>query len=156
MPAVQYQRRSGSEARSLLKYRNIFAANAGAPAPAGFSIPSMTGFDQTVRLPDRQAVPSVNLKKAEIEDLAFRFRDEVKAEILQHRGSNAIGVVGSFVVNIEAHRARYAKKLEAIRAGADAATVFLADEVGREIDALATKEIKRVRDAGRVDFDTGQ
>src|SRR3974377_1980219 len=115
----------------------------------------MTGFDQTVRLPDRQAVPSVNLKKAEIEDLAFRFRDEVKAEILQNRGSNAIGVVVSFVVNIEAHRARYAKKLEAIRAGADAATVFLADEVGREIDALATKEIKRVRDAGRVEFEPG-
>jgi len=142
-------------AKYLKSYRNIFAANAGAPAPAGFSIPSMTGFDQTVRLPDRQAVPSVNLKKAEIEDLAFRFRDEVKAEILQHRGSNAVGVVGSFVVNIEAHRARYAKKLEAIRAGADAATVFLADEVGREIDALATKEIKRVRDAGRVEFEPG-
>jgi len=115
----------------------------------------MTGFDQTVRLPDRQGVPSVNVKKAEIEDLAFRFRDEVKAEILQHRGSNAVGVVGSFVVNIEAHRARYAKKLDAIRAGADAATVFLADEVGREIDALATKEIKRVRDAGRVEFEPG-
>ena len=147
-------------------YRNIFAADAGALAPAGFSIPSMTGFDQTVRLPDRQGVPSerwgaqerktiVNVKKAEIEDLALRFRDEVRAEILQHRGSNAIGVVGSFVVNIEAHRARYAKKLEAIRAGADAATVFLADEVGREIDALATKEIKRVRDAGRVEFEPG-
>jgi len=150
----------------LKSYRNIFAANAGAPAPAGFSIPSMTGFDQTVRLPDRQGVPSerwcaqerktiVNVKKAEIEDLAFRFRDEVKAEILQHRGSNAVGVVGSFVVNIEAHRARYAKKLDAIRAGADATTVFLADEVGREIDALATKEIKRVRDAGRVEFEPG-
>jgi hypothetical protein len=147
-------------------YRNIFAADAGAPGPAGFSIPSMTGFDQTVRLPDPQGVPSerwgaqerktiVNVKKAEIEDLAFRFRDEVRAEILQHRGSNAVGVVGSFVVNIEAHRARYAKKLDAIRAGADAATVFLADEVGREIDALATKEIKRVRDAGRVEFEPG-
>jgi len=120
----------------------------------------MTGFDQIVRLPDRQGAPSERWgaqerKKAEIEDLAFRFRNEVKAEILQHRGSNAVGVVGSFVVNIEAHRARYAKKLEAIRAGADAATVFLADEVGREIDALATKEIKRVRDAGRVEFEPG-
>jgi hypothetical protein len=68
----------------------------------------MTGVDQTVRLPDRQGAPSdrrgrtgqhrkdtaenekktiVNVKKAEIEDLAFRFRDEVRAEILQHRGS---------------------------------------------------------------------
>lgn len=36
----------------------------------------------------------------------LRFRDEVKAEILKHRGSNAVGVVVSFVVNIEAHRAR--------------------------------------------------
>ena len=97
----------------------------------------------------------MNVKKAEIEDLAFRFRDEVKAEILQHRGSNAVGVVGSFVVNIKAHRARYAEKLDAIRSGADAATVFLADEVGREIDALATKEVKRVRDAGRVEFEPG-
>ena len=97
----------------------------------------------------------MNVKKAEIEDLAFRFRDEVKAEILQHRGSNAVGVVGSFVVNIKAHRARYAEKLDAIRAGADATTVFLADEIGREIDALATKEVKRVRDAGRVEFEPG-
>ena len=79
-----------------------------------------------------------SVRQAEIEDLALRFRDEVKAEILKHRGSKAVGVVGSFVVNIEAHRARYAKKLDAIRAGADAATVFIADEVGREIDALAT------------------
>jgi len=78
------------------------------------------------------------VRQAEIEDLALRFRDEMKAEILKHRGSKAVGVVGSFVVNIEAHRARYAKKLDAIRAGADAATVFIADEVGREIDALAT------------------
>ena len=78
------------------------------------------------------------VRQAEIEDLALRFRNEMKAEILKHRGSKAVGVVGSFVVNIEAHRARYAKKLDAIRAGADAATVFLADEVGREIDALAT------------------
>ena len=120
----------------------------------------MTEFDQTVRLLDRQDVPSERWgaqerKKAEIEDLALEFRNEVKAEILKHRGSNAVGVVGSFVVNIEAHRARYAKKLDAIRAGADAATVFLADEVGREIDALATKEIKRVRDAGRVEFEPG-
>jgi len=79
-----------------------------------------------------------SVRQAEIEDLALRFRDEVKAEILKHRGSKAVGVVGSFVVNIEAHRARYAKKLDAIRAGADAATIFIADEVGREIDALAT------------------
>ena len=78
------------------------------------------------------------VRQAEIEDLALRFRDEMKAEILKHRGSNAVGVVDSFVVNIEAHRARYAKKLDAIRAGADAATIFIADEVGREIDALAT------------------
>ena len=78
------------------------------------------------------------VRQAEIEDLALRFHSEVKAEILKHRSSNAVGVVGSFVVNIEAHRARYAKKLDAIRAGADAATIFIADEVGREIDALAT------------------
>jgi hypothetical protein len=97
----------------------------------------------------------VNVRKAEIKDLAFRFRNEVRAEILKHRGSKAAGVLGSFVVNIEAHRARYAKKLDAIRAGADAETIFLADEVGREIDALATKEIKRVRDAGRVEFEPG-
>src|SRR3974390_103886 len=95
------------------------------------------------------------VRQAEIEDLALRFRNEMKAEILKHRDSKAVGVVGSFVVNIEAHRARYAKKLDAIRAGADAATVFIADEVGREIDALATKEIKRVRDAGHVEFEPG-
>jgi hypothetical protein len=95
----------------------------------------------------------VNAKKAEIEDLAFKFRNEMKAEILKHRDSNAVGVVGSFVVGIEAYRAGYAKKLDAIRAGADAAIVALADEIGREIDALATKEIKRVRAAGRVEFD---
>jgi hypothetical protein len=126
----------------------------------------MTGLDQTMRLPNRRGVPSerrgaqerktiVNAKKAEIEDLAFRFRNEMKAEILKHCGSKAVGVVGSFVVNIEAHRARCAKKLEAIRSGADAEMVFLADEVGREIDALATKEIKRVRDAGCVEFEPG-
>ena len=119
-----------------------------------------------MRLPKRRGAPSerwdaqekktiVNVKKAEIEDLALRFRNEMKAEILKHCGSKAVGVVGSFVVNIEAHRALYAKKLDAIRSGADAATVFLADEVGREIDALATKEIKRVRDAGRVEFEPG-
>jgi len=78
------------------------------------------------------------VRQAEIEDLALRFRNEMKAEILKHRGTKVVGVVGSFVVNIEAHRSRYAKKLDAIRAGADAATVFIADEVGREIDALAT------------------
>ena len=119
-----------------------------------------------MRLPKRRGAPSerwdaqekktiVNVKKAEIEDLALRFRNEMKAEILRHCGSKAVGVVGSFVVNIEAHRALYAKKLDAIRSGADAATVFLADEVGREIDALATKEIKRVRDAGCVEFEPG-
>ena len=95
------------------------------------------------------------VRQAEIEDLALRFRDEMKAEILKHRGSKAVGVAGSFVVNIEAHRARYAKKLDAIRAGADAATIFIADEVGREIDVLATKETKRVRDAGHVEFEAG-
>ena len=95
----------------------------------------------------------MNGKKAEIEDLAFGFRSEMKAEILKHRDSKAVGVVGSFVVDIEAHRAGYAKKLDATRAGADAATVALADNIGREIDALATKEIKRVRSAGRVEFD---
>ena len=79
-----------------------------------------------------------SVRQAEIEDLALRFRDEMKAEILKHCSSKAVGVVGSFVVNIETHRALYAKKLDAIRAGADATTVFLADEVGREIDALAT------------------
>src|SRR3974377_1867969 len=96
-----------------------------------------------------------SVRQAEIEDLALRFRDEVKAEILKHRGSKAVGVVGSFVVNIEAHRARYAKKLDAIRAGADAATVFLADEAAREIDALPTKEKKRMRDAVYVEFEEG-
>jgi hypothetical protein len=120
----------------------------------------MTGFDKIVRLPERQGALSdrsaaQERTKAEIEDLALRFRSEVKAEISKHRGSKAIGVVGSFVVNIEAHRACYAKKLDAIRAGADAATVFLADEAGREIDALTTKEIKRVRDAGHVEFEAG-
>jgi len=95
----------------------------------------------------------MNVKKAEIEDLAFGFRNEVKAEIFKHRDSKAVGVVGSFVVDIDAHRVRYIKKLDAISAGADAATIALADEIGREIDALATKEIKRVRFAGRVEFD---
>ena len=95
----------------------------------------------------------MNVKKAEIEDLAFGFRNEIKAEILKHRDSKAVGVVGSFVVDIEAHRVGYAKKLDAIRSGADAATVDLADNIGREIDAFATKEIKRVRAAGRVEFD---
>jgi hypothetical protein len=97
----------------------------------------------------------VNVKKAEIEDLAYGFRNEVKAEILKRRDSKAVGVVGGFVVDIEAQRARYAKKLDAIRAGADAATVALADEIGREIDVLATKEINRVRAAGRVEFELG-
>jgi hypothetical protein len=123
-------------------------------------MPSMTGFDQIVRLTERQGALSdrsgaQESKKAEIEDLALGFRTEMKAEILKHRGSTAIGVVGSFVVNIEEHRVRYAKKLDAISAGADAATVFIADEAGREIDALVTKEIKRVRDAGCVDFEPG-
>jgi hypothetical protein len=59
------------------------------------------------------------VRQAEIEDLALRFRNEMKAEILKHCGSKAVGVVGCFVVNIEAHRARYAKKLDAIRAGGD-------------------------------------
>ena len=95
----------------------------------------------------------MNVKKAEIEEVAFGFRNDVKAEILKHRDSKAVGVVGSFVVDIDAHRVCYVKKLDAIRAGADAATVALADEIGREIDALATKEIKRVRSAGRVEFD---
>ena len=45
------------------------------------------------------------------------------------------------------------KNSSAIRAGADAASVALADEIGREIDSLATKQIKRVRAAGRVEFD---
>ena len=103
---------------------------------------------------DKRERPSATrVKKAEIEDLAFGFRNEVNAEILKHRDSKALGVVGSLVVNIEAHRARYAKKLDAIRAGADAATVALADNIRREIDALATKEIQRVRAAGRVEFD---
>jgi hypothetical protein len=114
----------------------------------------------TVRLVDRmdalsQRWGAQKTKKAEIEDLALSFRNEVKAEILKHRSSTAVGVIGNFIVNIEAHRARYAKKLHAIRVDADAATVFLADEVGREIDSLAEKEIKRVRDAGRVEFETG-
>src|SRR3974390_1293951 len=44
------------------------------------------------------------VRQAEIEDLALRFRNELKAEILKHRGSKAVGGVGSFVVNIAAHR----------------------------------------------------
>jgi hypothetical protein len=103
---------------------------------------------------DKRKRPSATrVKKAEIEDLAFGFRNEMKAEISKHLDSKAVGAVGSFIADIEAHRARYAKTLDAIRAGADAATVALADEIGREIDALATKEIKRVRGAGRVEFD---
>src|SRR3974390_490502 len=105
-----------------------------------------------MRLPNRRGVPSERWGAQEKKTIV----NVKKAEILKHCGSKAVGVVGSFVVNIEAQRERYAKKLDAIRAGADAATVFLADEVGREIDALATKEIKRVRDAGRVEFETGQ
>ena len=86
----------------------------------------------------------MNVKKAEIEDLAFGFRNEVKAEIFKHRDSKAVGVVGSFVVDIDAHRVRYIKKLDAISAGADAATIALADEIGREIDALeaVSKEVE--------------
>jgi hypothetical protein len=61
-----------------------------------------------------------------------------------HRDSKAVGVVGSFVVDIDAHRVRYVKKLDSIRAGADAATIALADEIGREIDALeaVSKEVE--------------
>jgi hypothetical protein len=95
----------------------------------------------------------MNVKKAEIEDLAFGFRNQMKAEILKHRHSKAVGAVGSFIVDVEAHRAGYAKKLDAIRAGADASTVALADNIGREIDALAIKEIERMRAAHRVEFD---
>lgn len=93
------------------------------------------------------------LRKSEIENLAAGFRVEVIAAIMKYRGSKALGVVGSFVADLEAHRIRYAEKIAVIRAGADAATIALANEIERKIDVLAHREIQRVRGVGRVDFD---
>jgi hypothetical protein len=65
------------------------------------------------------------VRKSEIENLAAGFRAEVIAEIVKHRGGKALGVVGGFIANIEAHRGRYARKLATIRVGADPATITL-------------------------------
>jgi hypothetical protein len=92
------------------------------------------------------------VRKSEIENLAAGFRAEVIAEIVKHRGSKALGVVGGFIANIEAHRGRYARKLATIRVGADPATITLASETERKTDALAKQEIQRVRAAGRVEL----
>lgn len=48
-----------------------------------------------------------------------------------------------------AHATR--EKFDTIRVGADSATIALANETVRKIDALAAKEIQRVRAAGRVE-----
>jgi hypothetical protein len=92
------------------------------------------------------------VRKSEIENLAAGFRAEVIAEIVKHRGGKALGVVGGFIANIEAHRGRYARKLATIRVGADPATITLASETERKTDALAKQEIQRVRAAGRVEL----
>jgi len=92
------------------------------------------------------------VRKSEIENLAAGFRAEMIAEIVKHRGGKALGVVGGFIANIEAHRGRYARKLATIRVGADPATITLASETERKIDALAKQEIQRVRAAGRVEL----
>ena len=90
--------------------------------------------------------------KSEIENVAAGFRAELISVSLKYRGSKAVGAVGSFVAEIEAHRAGYAKKFATIRVGADAATIALADETERKIDAMAQQEIQRVRNAGRVEL----
>jgi len=92
------------------------------------------------------------VRKSEIENLAAGFRAEMIAEIVKHRDAKALGVVGGFIANIEAHRGRYARKLATIRVGADPATITLASETERKIDALAKQEIQRVRAAGRVEL----
>jgi len=92
------------------------------------------------------------VRKSEIENLSAGFRAEVIAEIVKHRDAKALGVVGGFIANIEAHRGRYARKLATIRVGADPATITLASETERKIDALAKQEIQRVRAAGRVEL----
>jgi hypothetical protein len=68
------------------------------------------------------------VRKSEIENLTAGFRAEVTAEIVKHRDAKALGVVGGFIANIEAHRGRYARKLATIRVGADPATITLASE----------------------------
>jgi hypothetical protein len=90
--------------------------------------------------------------KSEIENVAAGFRAELISVSLKYRGSKAVGAVGSFVAEIEAHRAGYAKKFATIHVGANAATIALADETERKIDALAQQEIQRVRNAGRVEL----
>jgi hypothetical protein len=90
--------------------------------------------------------------KPEIENLAARFRAELISVSLKYRGSKAVGAVGGFVADVEAHRAGYVKKFATIRVGADAATIVLADETERKIDALAQQEIQRVRNARRVEL----
>jgi len=92
------------------------------------------------------------VRKSEIENLAAGFRAEMIAEIVKHRDAKALGVVGGFIANIEAHRGRYARKLATIRVGADPATITLASETERKIDALAKQEIQRVRAAGRIEL----
>jgi hypothetical protein len=89
------------------------------------------------------------MHKSEIENLAIGFSVELIAERLKYRGS---GALGAFVTAIEAHRARYAKKFCTIRVDADAATIALANETERTIDALARQEIQRARNAGRVEL----
>ena len=90
------------------------------------------------------------MEKSEIENLAAEFRAEVAATVQNHRGSKAVGAAGDFISDIEAHRARYAKKLDRIRVGADAVTIALANDIEQEIEALVAKEIQRARTAGRV------
>lgn len=92
-------------------------------------------------------------KNLEFEDLAARFHADVAVEISKHRGSNAVGALGDFIVAIDAHRAAYAKKLDTIRADADTPTIALANEIQLKIDALASKLIQRARAAGRVEFE---
>lgn len=95
------------------------------------------------------------VQKSEIENLAASFRVEVMAVILKYQGGNALGAVGGFIADIEAHRARYANQCATFREGADPATIALANETERKIDALARQEIQRVRAAGRVELNSG-
>ncbi len=90
------------------------------------------------------------MEKSEIENLAAEFRAEVAATVQKHCGSKAVGAAGDFISDIEAHRARYAKKLDRIRMGADAVTIAVANDIEQEIEEVAAKEIQRVRAAGRV------
>ena len=95
------------------------------------------------------------VQKSEIENLVASFRVEVIAVILKYQGGNALGAVGGFIADVEAHRARYANQCATFREGADPATIALANETERKIDALARQEIQRVRAAGRVELNSG-